>query len=57
MSSLSRTYARASNRGSGLMKQYQPPGAYQEGERRHREEKEKKRGRRQLAAPKRKDEV
>ena len=57
MSSLSRTYARASNRDSGLMKQYQPPGAYQEGERRHREEKEKKRGRRQLAAPKRKDEV
>lgn len=55
--SLSRKYARESKRGKQLMEQYQPRGAYQEGERRHREEKEKRRGRRQLAAPKRKDEV
>lgn len=37
--SLSRTYARASNRGLKLMKQYQGPGAYQRGEAEHRGEK------------------
>jgi hypothetical protein len=29
MSTLSRTYARASRRGKKLMEQYQPPGAYE----------------------------
>jgi hypothetical protein len=37
MGHLSRKFARASKRGLGLMEQHQPPGAYQEGERQHRE--------------------
>jgi hypothetical protein len=40
MSSLSRTYARASRRGKKLMEQYQPPGAYAEAEKRYRLDRE-----------------
>jgi hypothetical protein len=36
MSSLSRTFARASRRGKKLMEQYQGPGAYQAAENWHR---------------------
>jgi len=39
MSSLSRKFARASQRGEQLMKQHQGPGAYQRGEVQHRAEK------------------
>ena len=35
MSSLSRTMARASNRGKKLMKQYQGPGAYDAAEKQY----------------------
>ncbi len=36
MSSLSRTFARASHRGKQLMEQYQPKGAYESAERWYR---------------------
>jgi hypothetical protein len=47
MSSLSRTYARRSKREGNLMKQYQPPGAYQSGEAQHNEALARKREERQ----------
>lgn len=43
MGHLSRKYARESKRTHGLMAQHQPPGAYQEGEKRHKEAQAKKR--------------
>jgi len=54
MSSLSRKFARESKRSHGLMTQHQPPGAYQEGERKHKEAQAKKRagrGRRACQTP------
>jgi len=46
MGKLSRRYARESKRSHGLMQQHQPPGAYQEGERKHKEAQAKKRAER-----------
>ena len=48
MSSLSRTFARASRRsGEDLMKKYQPAGAYAAGEKQHQERLAKKRAERE----------
>jgi hypothetical protein len=46
MSSLSRTFARASRRGKKLMEQYQPPGAYEACEKWYLKVLEVRRGRR-----------
>ena len=46
MSSLSRTYARASRRGKKLMEQYQGPGTYEWAEKKYREALAERRGRR-----------
>jgi hypothetical protein len=43
MSSISRTYARASKRSGNLMKQFQPPGAYAKAEKGYNEALAKKR--------------
>ena len=48
MSSLSRTYARESKRGKKLMEQYQPPGAYDEVERKYEAAQEAKKVLRKL---------
>ena len=51
MGKISRRYARESKRTHGLMEQHQPPGAYQEGERRHKEAQAKKRDERSRRQP------
>jgi hypothetical protein len=51
MSTLSRTYARASRRGKKLMEQYQPTGAYKAAERWYRMVLETKKSNRENYLP------